>query len=253
MPISTLHTLRSLSREALSEFLAENLQHLTEDEALAILENPYCTSRIIQSIAQNHRLTSFYSVRLRLVAHRPTPQAHAVKFVHYLDWPDLVRLSVEVQVPATVRRAIDTQLLIRVEKLTLGERIASARRCSTALIKVFLFDHDPKVFAALLVNQRLREDDLILLANSDNTPPEKLAMLAADPKWSYRYAIRKALVLNGNTPRATAASQLRYLTWRDLRHIHSNPSTSVYLRRCIERMDDYRPDQGVPRRFRGVE
>jgi hypothetical protein len=61
-------------------------------------------------------------------------------------------------------------------------------------------------------------------------------MLAADPKWSYRYAIRKAIVLNPNTPRASAASQLRYLSRVDLHRIHSNPSTSVYLRRCIERL-----------------
>jgi len=48
--------------------------------------------------------------------------------------------------------------------------------------------------------------------------------------------VRKALVMNPLTPRAIAASQLRFLTERDLRLIHRNPSTSVYLRRCIERL-----------------
>ncbi len=57
-------------------------------------------------------------------------------------------------------------------------------------------------------------------------------------KWSYRYAIRKALVLNPSTPRSTAASLLRFLSKRDLRMIHANPKTSVYLRRCIERLQD---------------
>ncbi len=46
-----------------------------------------------------------------MVPHRLTPQAFAVKFVHCLYWFDLVRLSVEVTVPAPVRRAIDTQLV----------------------------------------------------------------------------------------------------------------------------------------------
>ena len=209
---------------------------LTEKDALAVLANPYVTAEECQIVAQNPRLTAFYSVRLRLVAHRRTPQAHALKLVHYLHWPDMVRLSIDVRVAPQVRRAIDTLLLLRVGKLSAGEKIASAKRCSPALIKVLLFDPEPKVFAALLVNQRVREDDLVLMAASDRASPEKLLMLAADRKWSSRYAVRKALAMNPLTPRSTAASQLRFLSSHDLRQIHRNPSTSVYLRRCIERL-----------------
>lgn len=238
-----LHHLKSLSRDELADFLAENLTSLTENEALAVLENPHVTPKVCQAIAQNQRLTGFYSVRVLLVAHRQTPLAQAVKLVHYLYWPDLVRLSVEVTVPAQVRRAIDTVLLTRVDKLSLGERIVSARRCSAALIKVFLFDADPKVFASLLNNARLREDDLLSLAISPQAMPEQLAMIAADRKWGYRYTLRKALVLNVRTPRAVAASQLRFLSRRDLVAIHENPATSVYLKRCIERL----PSPGASR------
>lgn len=228
--------LKQLPREELAQFVAENVKHLLEEEALAVLDNPFLTPAVCQTIAQNQRLIGYYSVRLKLVALRQTPQPHAVKLVHYLYWPDLVRLSVDVKVPAAVRRAIDTQLLLRVNKLTPGERIASARRCSAALIKVFLFDPDPKVFQALLVNQRLREDDLLLLATSPHARPEQLVLLADDRKWSYRYAIRKALVMNPITPRSIAAAQLRHLTAKDRSMILGRPDTSVYLRRCIERM-----------------
>ncbi|HVE71200.1 MAG TPA: hypothetical protein VNI54_07515 [Thermoanaerobaculia bacterium] len=207
-----------------------------EDEALAILDNPFATPQHLGKIAQTARLTGFYSVRVRLVAHRQTPQAHAVKLVHYLYWFDLVRLSVDVQVPAPVRRAIDTQLVNRADKLSLGERVSSARRCSHALVKVFLYDPNPLVFEALLVSKRLREDDLLALIASHRATREQLQMIAADMKWSYRYAVRKALVLNPDTPRAAAASQLRYLTRRDLAAIYANPGTSTYLRRCIERL-----------------
>ena len=231
-----LRSIRELPANDLASFVKENLPQLLEDEVLAVLDNRYVTAAILQAIAQNQRLTSFYSVRVRLVEHKQTPQAHAVKLIHYLYWVDLVRVSVDVKVPATVRRAIDTLLLARVDKLTTGEKIASAKRCSPALIKIFLFDPDPKVFSALLLNQRVHEDDLLLLASSDRVSVEQLRLLAADHKWSYRYAIRKALVLNPITPRSIAASQLRFLTARDLREIHSNPHTSTYLRRCIERL-----------------
>ncbi len=174
---SSRYDLKSVSRDDLSGFVSEYVRTLTEEEALAVLENPYITPAIIQKIAHVERLAAYYSVRLRMVAHRLTPQAYAVKFVHYLYWFDLVRLSVEVTVPAPVRRAIDNQLVARVGELTAGERIASARRCSPALIKAFLFDDDARVFEALLVNQRLREDDLLHLASSTRATPEKLALL----------------------------------------------------------------------------
>jgi len=230
--------LKQLPREELAQFVAENVKHLLEEEALAVLDNPFLTPAVCQTIAQNQRLIGFYSVRLKLVALRQTPQSHAVKLVYYLYWPDLVRLSVDVKVPAPVRRAIETQLLLRVDKLSLGERIASARRCSSALIKVFLFDPDPKVFGALLVNQRLREDDLLQLATSPRARPEQLVLLSEDRKWSYRYAIRKALVMNPVTPRSIAATQLRHLTAKDRSMILGRADTSVYLRRCIERMTE---------------
>jgi hypothetical protein len=228
--------LKRASAADLETAMFEIGQSLTEDEALAILENRFVTPKILSKIAQTPRLTGFYSVRLRLVAHRQTPQAHAVKLVHYLYWFDLLRLSIDVQVPAPVRRAIDTAMLLRVDKLTLGERVSSARSCSPALIKVFLYDPDPKVFASLLINKRLREDDLLALISSDRATVEQLQLIATDTKWSFRYAVRKALVLNPLTPRSAAASQLRFLTRVDLRRIHANPETSTYLRRCIERM-----------------
>jgi len=230
------HSLSNAGYDELTAFVAANLPSMTEEETLAAVANRFVTPQILGKVAQTPRLTGFYSVRLALVAHRQTPQAHAVKLVHYLHWFDLLELSINVQVPAPVRRAIDTQLVNRANKLTLGEKVTSARRCSSALISVFLFDPNPKVFTALLTNKRLREDDLLALAASAQATPEQLRMLAEDMKWSYRYAIRLALVLNPVTPRAAAASQLRFLRRTDLARIHANPATSTYLRRCIERL-----------------
>jgi hypothetical protein len=224
------------SRQALEEFVKENAAVFTEEEALTVLRNVYCTPQICSRISRIPRLTGLYSVRLQLVAHRQTPQAHAVRLVHYLYWLDLLRLSIDVRVSPPIRRAIETELLLRVDKLTLGERVSSARRCGQALIKVLLFDPHRLVFEALLVNARLKEEDVVLLAGSPQATPEQLTMLAHDPKWSSRHAVRRALVLNPRTPKATAASQLRHLSGPDLRKIHSNPAATVYIRRCIERM-----------------
>lgn len=234
------HDPKSANRDELAAFVTENVSALSEDETLAIIDNANVTPHILGKIAQTARLAGFYSVRLKLVAHRQTPLAHAVKLVHYLYWFDLLALSIDVRVPAPVRRAIDTQLVVRVEQLTTGDRVSSARRCSRALIPVFIHDPNPKVFASLLVNARLREEDLLALANSNRATPQQLLLLAEDRHWSYRYEIRKALAMNPATPRSAAASQLRHLSRGDLRRIHAHPATTVYVRRCIERL---RPDE----------
>ncbi|HEY5611340.1 MAG TPA: hypothetical protein VIL97_09050, partial [Thermoanaerobaculia bacterium] len=94
-----------MSRPELLAFLSE--AKLDEEEALAVLDNRHATAEICQAIAQNSKLTSFYSVRAKLVAHRATPQGIALKYLHHLYWSDLLRVSVDVRVPPPIRRAAD--------------------------------------------------------------------------------------------------------------------------------------------------
>ncbi len=226
--------IRLLDRRALAGYLEESLPRMGEEEALAVLANPHCTAAICRAIGHSPRLTLHYPVRLRLVGHRATPQGQALKFVNHLYWADLLRLSVTMHIAPPVRRAIDVRLATLLPALTLGERIAAAKRCSRDLIGHLLFDPEPRVFSALMINPRLVEDDLIRLISSERVLPEKLGIVAADRKWSCRYAIRMALVLNSATPRSVAAGQLRYLNRQDLSELYERPGTSTYIRRCIE-------------------
>ncbi|HVT43727.1 MAG TPA: hypothetical protein VMT00_04990 [Thermoanaerobaculia bacterium] len=231
----TAGAIRQMGGDELIELVNDCLDRLGEDELLAVLGNRYCTSQLCLLVASHPRASSSYRIRARLVEHRATPQAHALKFVHYLYWPDLLRISIDVRVPPAVRRAVDKQLVTKIQKMALGEKMAAARRCSRELVKVLLFDPSPRVFRELLINQRLQEEDLVALLATDHVTVEKLTMTANHAKWSSRYSVRIALVKNASTPRGIAASQLRFLRAVDLRALHDDVQTSVYLRRCIER------------------
>lgn len=235
--------IRELGRDELAEFVRATSETMGEEEALAVLANRFCSSDVCQQLAQSPRVTSYYTVRARLVAHRLTPHAHALKFVHHLYWNDLLRLSVDVRVPSPVRAAIDRQLLARLPKLTIGEKITTARTCSREVAQALLRDASPRVFAALMNNPRLREDDLVARINSGEATVEQLRIVSSDRKWSYRQAVRLALVLNPATPRAVAASQLLRLPKADLRALYRNPALSLYLRRCIERLIIRQPSE----------
>jgi hypothetical protein len=230
--------IRKMAQRELAAFVEERILTFGEEEAIAVLENRFCSSDLCLMIAQNPRLTAFYSVRIRVVAHRQTPLHAAMKFVHYLYWRDLLRLSTNFAVAPQIRRAIDKQLAASLSERALGERIAAAKICSRDLLRHLLFDPDLKVFAALLANPRMTEDDLISLIASTRATPEQLTMIASHTKWSVRRPLRMALVLNPDTPRATAASQLRHLTSRERWEILGNPTLSTYLRRCIEGLEE---------------
>ena len=236
--------IRLFDRAELAAFVEENAGTLLEDEALAVLANRHCGGRQCDLVAQVPRLVAFHSVRMRLVAHRATGRAHALKLLHYLRWNDLMRLSVEVTIPPPVRRAVEELMLVRAPELTRGERIASARSCSSALIRHFLADPDERIFASLLVNPRLREDDLVAAASSEKITPDQIRCLAADSKWSQRTPIRRAIAMNPRSPRAAAAEQLLYFSSRELQTIHDHPATPVYVRRCIERLGEHAASGG---------
>jgi hypothetical protein len=110
--------------------------------------------------------------------------------------------------------------------------------------KALAGDADLRVFAALLSNARLREDDLVAFLQSDRANAEHVKLVAGHSKWGFRYAVRRALAFSAVSPRAIAASQLRYLRREDREAIYRHPATSIYIRRCIEALDGKgRPDE----------
>lgn len=228
--------IRQMDREALERFVDGSLESMIEEEALAVLDNHYCTHTLVNRLAQSPRVTSHYSVRRALVGHRLTAQGHAMKFAHHLQWRDLLRLSVDVRVSPPVRRAVEEQMKLKLPKLTLGEKIASAKFCSREIAKILMKEEEPRIFSSVLINSRLTEDHLLQHIESGEAGRDHLRLIAEHPKWSARYAIRFALVRSSETPRAVAASLLPGLRRADLEALTNRPETSRYLRACIDRL-----------------
>jgi len=231
-----IHAIRDMNREELGAFVTANLATLGEDEAVAVLSNRFCPPPVCVAISSSSRLASYYDVKLRLVTCRATPQHLAMKFVRHLYWSDLLRYATDVQLPPPIRTAIDAQLLNALPKLTLGERISTAKSCSRDVGNALAGDADLRVFAALLNNARLREDDLVAFLQSDRATAEHIKMVSEHVKWGVRYPVRRAIASSAVAPRAIAATQLRYLRRDDRDAIYAHPATSVYIRRCLERL-----------------
>jgi hypothetical protein len=84
--------------------------------------------------------------------------------------------------------------------LTLGERKTLARTQRRDFLVPMLRDPHPDVVAILVDNPYLTERDVVVMATLRPAVPASLAIIAEHPRWSIRYGIKRALVLNPYTP-----------------------------------------------------
>jgi len=211
--------LREAGSAELLGLVREHLAELEPPSVRQVLHNPFCTTEIVELLASQPRLVSFYEVRRDLALHARTPETLALRFVPGLWWRDLMALGLDTRIRPRVRRAADQALGLRLPELALGERINLARRAGVGLLSQLRHDPHPNVISALLDNPRLTEDILAPVAHRAATPGPVLAAIATDRRWSTRPALQSALARNPNTPTAVALRLLPLLRKPELRTV----------------------------------
>jgi hypothetical protein len=222
-----------LAEAGADELLALVSTHASLLEAPAarqILRNPHCTAEIVEILADQPRLVSFYEVRRDLALHPRSPEPLALRHVPGLYWRDLMSLGLDMRVRPRVRRAADQHLMVRLPELAVGEKITIARRCGAGLLGQLRHDPSPRVVAALLDNPRLTEDLLAPVVHAPTTPGPILALVAADRRWGVRPALQSALARNPATPIPTALRLLPLLRKPELRAVAQDPRTAEPVR-----------------------
>lgn len=104
----------------------------------------------------------------------------------------------------------------RDDQLTLGERKSLARSYKINIIRSLLFDPACEVIQILLNNPKITEKDVLEIASKRPISSKILKEVFANKKWSKRYEVRKALVLNPYTPTYIALGLLIFLKTCDL-------------------------------------
>jgi hypothetical protein len=122
--------------------------------------------------------------------------------------------------------------------LTLGERKALARKPTRESTERLLRDPHPDVIRMLLVNPKVTEDDVLLLAARRPCRPDVLTQIARSPRWSHRPRIRIALVLNPDTPLDVAAPLVALLVRQELRLVATSTTVAPAVRAlCNEHLE----------------
>ncbi len=217
-----------LDSNGLIELVRE--RELDGPEVLQVLCSPYCTVQVAEMVASHPRLMDSHAVRERLASFPGFTFARAMDLIGTLPWTSLLSLAQQPRTPPVIRRQSECKLLLQLPSMTLGEKIALARRTHRALLRVLIASGDGQVLTALLDNPRLVENDILVILNTTEPPPEFFADLARHHRWGQYQEVRRALVACPHTPLPLALSVLVQLPPGELRRLLEHPATPERVR-----------------------
>ncbi len=211
---------------------------LTADLAQALLKDRTLSAESIEQIARNPAAMKSRKVRIAIAAHPRTPRRLALRLIRELYTFDLMQFSLLPAVAADLKRVSDELLVSRIASITLGERIALARRSSTMVAAALLLDKESRVWQTALENPRLTETAVVKALLRPAATPAFVKAICHHAKWSVRLEIRNALLRNEFTPMARAIEFARRLSpaqLRDLLHNSRLPEKiKEYLRKELK-------------------
>jgi hypothetical protein len=188
-------------------------------------------------------------IRERLSAFRGLPFGRVMDLMATLPWTSLLALAQLPSAPPVVRRQAEKKLLYELPKLSLGEKVALARRAHRAILKSLIVHGDEQVLTALLDNPRLAENDILLILNTGQPPPGFFTALARHHRWGQYYGVRRGLAECKHTPLPLALSALVQLRMVDIRNVASRPDLSDAVRSAAKALKE-KEEQGLRRVIR---
>ena len=205
--------------EANAELEAAADSALTADLALALIKDRNLSAKAIEVVSRNLGAMKSRKLRIALAAHPRAPRRIALRVIRELYTFDLMQFSLLPAVAADLKRVADELLVSRLASITLGERIALARRSSAMVAAALLLDQEPRVWQTALQNPRLTESALVKAVLRPAATPAFVEALCQHGKWSVRPEVRAALLGNQHTPLACALEFARHFPPAQLRDI----------------------------------
>jgi hypothetical protein len=211
------------------------LNPLNEDVTLALLKNRDLPAEDLDAILKSAAVMKSRKVRLALAAHPRAPRRIALRLIREFYTFDLMQFSLMPAAPADLKRTAGELLVTRLSSITLGERIALARRSSALVAGALLLDKESQVWKPALENARLTEDAVVKALRRSHVTPAFVETVCRHAKWSLRHEIRIALLRNAHTPLARALEFARTIPPARLRDtLHSSrlpEKIKAYLRK----------------------
>ncbi len=161
---------------------------------------------------------------------------HLYSAAHAAEHAPVARLFLDASPPTASEHELEAAmaperpLRPRDRPLSLGERKSLARAVRRDVLVPLLRDPHPDVVAILLENSHLTEADVVTIAALRPSVPASLILVARHARWSVRYQVKRAIVLNPYTPTHVAVRLATTLRRPDLIELARDLHLPVMLR-----------------------
>ncbi len=229
LPLESL--IHDPSPEVLRAVAAEG--RLTEDLALSLLTRRDLPPQALEDLSKNVAVMKSRKVMLAVVAHPRTPRHVALPIVRHLYTFELMSLALLPALAADLKIAVEEAILVRLETIASGERLALAKRASTRVAAALLADSDARVIEAALSNPFLTEAWVVKAVMAGDAPPALLEAVCRHQKWSVRADVRVALLRNPRTPLPRIVALVHLLPASVLRNVLRECRLPAKVKTCL--------------------
>ncbi len=171
-----------------------------DDQHLLMLLKRRDLGSVITAIYAAKRHIDAYSVKFALVAHPATPPHIAQTLLPLLYIFDLLKLCHIPGVSADIHLAAERKIVQMIPTQPLGNKLALARRGTSAILDALLREGVHNVLETCLDNPHLKEGSLHQFLASSHATAESVSLVARNSRWKSRPNIRLAILKNPRTP-----------------------------------------------------
>ncbi|MBI5025692.1 MAG: hypothetical protein HZC12_02985 [Nitrospirae bacterium] len=218
-----------------------------EDLKLIALDLSALSEDVIQILLTDRTVEpSFFDEVARANTHRPEILQYLLRHPRTPD-PTREFVAQTLQVPAvqvieeelTEEQKAQT-LLLRVQRMRVGERIQLALKGGRDIRSILIRDPNKEVMLTVLENPKITEGEIELIAKSRNSSEEVLRTIAKKREWLKSYYIILALVTNPKTPAGIALNHISTLRIKDLAMIENNKNVADVVRAAAKKLVEAR-------------
>ena len=211
---------------------------LTEDLALALLARRDLPRGLVEVLVKNASVMKSRPVINAVARHPKAPRFIALPLLRHLYVFELMQIALVPGTPADLKMAAEENIVMRLEQVSSGERLALARRASSRVAAQLLLDPETRVIVAALDNPYLTEAWIVKTLMNEKAPQPFVEAVCKHSKWPVRREVQMALLRNDKTPLARVLyfSQMlpTHVLKDTLRYSRLSASVKMYLFRELE-------------------
>jgi hypothetical protein len=220
--------------------------NLTGDLALIVAKRKNITPEILEALCNDIRWKEDYRIILALCKNPKTPQKISLSFIKSLRTLDLADLTRNQHVSINVRMKAEAIINEKILSMPLGIKITLAKRASSNVLMRLIEDSMTEVVSTCLDSPYITEGDISKVISKKKLASHIVRQIASHPKWSLRYQIQWALILNNHTPLSLVIHFLKNIKTTDLKEFYSAPelpsSTKHFIYRELLEREEITPD-----------